>query len=335
MENVSTVATFILTAFHEMEDLKYLYFFIFLSIYIVTLSFNFILIGVICAERSLHEPMYIFVCSLACNGLYGSTALFPPTLRFLLSSTYEISLIFCLIQIFALHTTGTVEFTILAVMGYDRYVAICHPLDYHNRMSPAKVHKLTVLSWAFPFVGLALYLILTIRLTFCGRHMPKVYCVNFELVKLSCHDTSINSIVGFLTMIVFMFPQIVMIMFSYAQILYVCLRSSKESRIKALQTCTPHVLAVINFSVGCFFEIIQSRLNMNHVSHKLRTFMSLYFVIFPPLLNPVVYGVSIQAIRVQIIRSFIGKMCKLQAMKNKIGTFCHKHWDSLAMLKKS
>ncbi|XP_061105422.1 olfactory receptor 4B13-like [Conger conger] len=304
MENTSMVTTFILTDFYKMEDLKHLYFVIFLVLYITTVSLNCSLIGVIYTESSLHSPMYIFVCNLACNGLYMSTFFLPSLISNLMSHSYEVSLAYCLSQIFFLHTSGLVELNVLAVMSYDRYVAICFPLDYHNRMSPAIAWKLIALSWCYPFVGFALYLILTIRLTFCSRHIQKIYCVNFVLVKLSCTDTSINNIVGLTTISVFMAPQIIMIIFSYALILYVCLHSSKNSKTKAIKTCTPHILAVLNFCVGCFFEIIQSRFNLSFVIFGFRTFMSLYFFIFPPVLNPLIYGVSIQAIRERLVRLF-------------------------------
>ena len=120
--------------------------------------------------------MYLFICSLAVNGVYGSTSLLPSMLSHLFSHNYEISLTRCLLQIYCLHSCATVEFTILAVMGYDRYVAICFPLHYHIRMSPKKAYAAIVLSWFIPFLYFALYFILTVRLSFCGKFIEKVYC---------------------------------------------------------------------------------------------------------------------------------------------------------------
>ena len=114
-------------------------------------------------------------------------------------------------------------------------------------------------------------------------------------MKLSCFDTTMQSIVGLALVLVSPCSQIAMILFSYAQILRICLFASKESQIKALKTCTPHLVALINYALGCLFEIIQSRFNMTHVPYKARIFMSLYFFIIPPLLNPVIYGISIQS----------------------------------------
>ncbi|XP_061105423.1 olfactory receptor 52Z1P-like [Conger conger] len=311
MENTSVVKSIRLTAFNGMEELKYLYFLVFFFLYITILAMNFVIIVVISVDRALHEPMFLFLCNLSFNGLYGSTALLPPLLGTLMSKTHEVSLSCCQAQIYCLHTYAITEFTILAVMGYDRYVAICHPLQYHSIMSVSKVCKYIALSWLYPLIAFGVFFSLTLRLIFCEQVIDKVYCINYSLVKLSCEDTSIVNIVGLLSVVVYTVPQIIMIIYSYTQILKVCLHSSKESRMKALRTCSPHFTAVLNYSVGCFFEICQNRFNMDHVPYETRTFMSLYFLIFPPLLNPAIYGISIKAIQRGIFTLFF---CKIQKM---------------------
>ncbi|XP_035240398.1 olfactory receptor 1496-like [Anguilla anguilla] len=308
MANVSAVTSFILTAYTELEAHRYLYFAGFLFLYIVILLVNLVLIVVILSEKSLHGPMYLFICNLSVNGVCGSTFILPSVLSHLLSHNYEISLSFCLLQIYCIFLYGIVEFTILAVMSYDRYVAICHPLHYHLLMSPRKVTAAIVLSWVVPCVYFALYLILTtVRLSFCDRYIEKMYCMNFELVKLSCRETSFIRFLGAVLLLVCPSPQIVMILFSYACILRVCLTASKESQAKAIQTCTPHLLSVINLSVGCLYEIVQGRFNMSHIPLQARIFLSLHTSIVPPLFNPLVYGISIQAIKVQIIKFLSSK----------------------------
>ncbi|XP_064158814.1 olfactory receptor 52L1-like [Anguilla rostrata] len=304
MENGSVVTSFILKAYTELEDHRYLYFTGFLLLIILLLFTNTVLITVIYIERGLHEPMYFFMCNLAVNGIYGSISLLPSILRYLMSHTYEISLTACLLQIFCIHTHAAVEFCILAVMGYDRYVATCRPLHYHQSMSHRKVWTLIALSWIYPNIIFGLYFILTVQRTFCETIIEKLHCMNFSLVKLSCLQISIQSIVGFVVTVFLLVPHLFMILFSYAQIFRICLSASKESQTKAIQTCTPHLLAVINYVVGLLFEFIQDRFNMSHVPHKARIFMSLYFLIIPPLFNPVIYGIRIQAIRVQIFKLF-------------------------------
>ncbi|KAM6970646.1 olfactory receptor 4B13-like [Aplochiton taeniatus] len=302
MENSSFVTHILLSAYYGMESLKPLYFCIFMILYIVIIVENVLLIGIIYTEKALHQPMFMFLCNMGANGLYGSTALLPPLLTNLLSNSYEISLPCCQTQIYSLHTYAIVEFTILAVMSYDRYVAICCPLQYHTIMSLTKVYKLIVFSWLYPLVAFFLFFLLTLRLKFCANTIDKLYCINYSLVKLSCTDTTIVNIVGLLSLIVYAVPQLIMILYSYAHILRVSVWSSKESKKKALQTCTPHLFALINYSVGCFFEILQSRFNTGYLPYTTQIFMSIYFLIFPPFFNPAIYGVSIQAIRTPLFK---------------------------------
>lgn len=309
MENRSSITTFILDGYFMMDKQKHLFFFIFLLIYAAIFVLNSLLITIIYFERTLHNPMYIFVCNLSCNGIFGSTSLIPHLLFNLTTEGHEISLTNCLIQIFCLHTYNIIELTILALMSYDRYVAICYPLHYHDMMSMKKLHVFLLFAWAYPFTTFLVYELFTIRLTFCSEIIEKTHCVNFELIKLSCTDITIHSIVGLGLMAVYMIPQVLMILFSYAQILRVCIYSSKECQTKAIQTCTPHLLAVLNYFVGVFFEIIQSRLNSLNLLYDFRTFMSIYFMIFPPLFNPVIYGMS-----GQVIKKYIHKLLYI---KNK------------------
>lgn len=306
MNNFSEVASIYLSYYYGMEGLKPLYFCVFLLIYITIVAENIVLIGVIYCEKTLHEPMYFLLCNLAVNGLYGGTALLPALLKNLLSHSYEISLPFCQTQIYAIHTYAIVEFTILAAMSYDRYVAICFPLIYHTIMSQ-RIVKLIVFTWLYPLLAFIIVLVFTLRLRFCEGTIEKVYCVNYSLVRLACTDTSIVNIVGLLSVVLYTLPQIFLIFYTYANILRICIKSFSKSRLKALRTCTPHLLAISNYSIGCFFEIAQSRLNMNNVPYQTRLFLSLYFLIFPPILNPAIYGLSIQLIRTRLFRLFSRK----------------------------
>ncbi|XP_029925024.1 olfactory receptor 51G1-like [Myripristis murdjan] len=307
MTNSSGVTSILLSAFHGLEDLKPMYFCIFLLLYITIVVESMVLIGVICTEKTLHEPMYFLVCNLAANGLYGSTALLPALLSHMFSHSYEVSLPCCQTQIYAIHTYAIAEFTMLAAMSYDRFVAICYPLQYHTIMSLTKVYKLITFTWLYPMVIFFITFIETVKLRFCGKTINKLYCVNYSLIKLSCSDISAFNIAGLVTVVLFAAPQLIMMVYSYAHILRICSSSSRESKRKALTTCMPHLLAVINYSIGCFFEILQSRLKIAHLPFKAQMFLSLYFLIFPPILNPVIYGMSIQAIRAPLFKMFRGK----------------------------
>ncbi|XP_067084718.1 olfactory receptor 8A1-like, partial [Osmerus mordax] len=305
MENVSDVTSIVLTAYYGMEKLKHTYFCIFLIIYIIIITENILLISVIGVEKTLHEPMYFFISNLAANGLYGSTVLLPALLSNLLSTKYEVSLACCQTQIYGLHTYAIIEFTILAVMSYDRYAAICHPLHYHTMMSLSKVYKLIVFTWVYPLIAFQFFFFLTLQLQFCQQAIDKLYCINYSLVKLSCSNTAVISIAGIASIVPYAFPQLVMVIFSYTQIFRICL-SSRKMKIKAITTCTPHLFAVSMYSTGCFFEILQSRFDLRHLPYETQVFMSLFFFIFPPFLNPLIYGLSIRSIRLSVFKCIKG-----------------------------
>ncbi|XP_040908238.1 olfactory receptor 52K1-like [Toxotes jaculatrix] len=301
----TTALTFTMTAYAVMENYKRWMFILFLLLYLIIIFLNVLLIAVIHQNKELHQPMNLFTCALSINEIYGSTALLPTVMAMLLTETHEIDIKWCMAQVYFLHTYGCAEFTILAVMGYDRYVAICSPLHYHIIMSNSKVCKLVAIAVIYPIVVFGSFYSLTLQLNFCGTVIPKLYCVNMELVKNSCFAASYISIVGLVLLLFLVVPQVLMIVFSYAQISRVCRKLSRESQRNALKTCIPHLLSLVNYTIGSLFEIIQTRFNMNHVAAEVRIFLSLYFIILTPIANPVLYGLGTQIIRVHILKLFI------------------------------
>ncbi|XP_039987263.1 olfactory receptor 11A1-like [Xiphias gladius] len=293
----STLSYFILSTYINVGTFRFLYFMITALLYIFIVILNSSLIVVICMNRSLHEPMYLFLCSLFVNELYGSTGLFPFLLLQILSDIHTVSVPFCLLQIFCLYTYANVEFCNLAVMSYDRYLAICCPLQYNTRMTSNKVAVLIVVVWLYSFVKFLVTLSLNIRLPLCGNIINSLYCHNYLVVKLACSDTKVNNIYGLFGVVLTIVVPLLPILFSYTTILKVCFSGSKQTRQKAVSTCTPHLVSLLNFSFGCCFEILQSRFDMTGVPSVLRIILSLYFLIIQPLLNPIMYGMQMSKIR--------------------------------------
>ncbi|XP_062241350.1 olfactory receptor 6N1-like [Platichthys flesus] len=296
--NSSQVSYFTLAAYVDSGLLRYLFFTMVLSLYLLILCANVLLIVVICMNRSLHEPMYVFLCSLFVNELYGSTGLFPLLLLQILSDVHTVPRPLCFLQIFCVHSYGHVEFMTLAIMSYDRYLAICHPLQYNRTMTMNKVAVLTAVNWLFSVYGILVPVSLAARLRLCGNIINKVYCDNYSLVKLACSETSVNNIYGLVYMFSIVIGLVVLILYTYVRILKVCFSGSKQTRQKAISTCTPHLLSLLNFSFGAFFEIVQSRFDMSSLNMNLRVFLSLYWLTCQPLFNPVLYGLKISKIRI-------------------------------------
>ncbi|XP_060941199.1 olfactory receptor 52D1-like [Limanda limanda] len=304
MDN-ETILTITMSVYAVMENYKYWLFILFLLLYLTIIFLNVLLITVVHQNKKLHQPMNVFSCVLSINEIYGSTALLPTIMAVLLSERHEITVKWCIAQIYFLHTYASAEFCILAAMGYDRYVAICNPLQYHSIISNSKTGKLALLAAMYPAIVFGGFYSMTIRLRFCGKVLPKMYCVNMELVKNSCSPAPYISIVGLVLILLLVLPQILLILFSYAQISRVCRKLPRESQRNALKTCVPHLLSLTNFTIASLFEIIQSRFNMTHIAIEARIFLSLYFIILPPITNPVLYGLGTQMVRVNLLKLFV------------------------------
>ncbi|XP_041850521.1 olfactory receptor 10J4-like [Melanotaenia boesemani] len=297
MMNSTQVSYFTLSAYLDADLFRYVYFTVIMCVYGFIIGANVLLMVLICVNRSLHEPMYMFLCSLFVNELYGSTGLFPFLLVQILSDLHTVSVPLCFLQVFCVYTYGSVEVLNLAVMSYDRYLAICFPLQYSSLMTAGKVFLLIALSWLIPFLAIVVLVSLSARLQLCGNIIPRVYCGNFSIVKLSCSDTSVNNIYGLIYTVLSLMIPLILILYTYIQILHVCFSGSKQTRQKAISTCTPHLASILNFCFGSCFQILQSRFDLSRMPLVLGIFLSLYFLTFQPLLNPLLYGLKMNKIR--------------------------------------
>ncbi|XP_041668325.1 olfactory receptor 11A1-like [Cheilinus undulatus] len=295
MVNSTQVLYFLLTAYVDTEGLGSLYFFIIMCLYTFILFSNLLLIVLICVNRSLHEPMYIFLCSLFVSELFGSTGVFPLLLVQVLSDSNIVTRSFCFVQIFCVYSYVSIESFNLAAMAYDRYLAICCPLQYNTRMTTKKVGGLIAFTWILPFLGTAVLISLSAPLQLCGNVITKIFCGNYGVVKLACFDTIINNVFGIIYVIISIVIPLVLILYTYMKILKVCYSGSKQTRQKALSTCTPHMASLINFSFGCCFQVLLSRIDLT-LPRVLDILLTVYFLTCQPLFNPLMYGLKLPKI---------------------------------------
>ncbi|XP_014894536.1 olfactory receptor 10A6-like [Poecilia latipinna] len=305
--NVSQVSYFTLSAYFDIGPFKYGVFLVIMCVYMFIIGSNVLLIVVICVNRSLHEPMFLFLCSLFVNELFGSSSLFPFLLVQILSDVHSVSAPFCFLQIFCLYMYVNVEFYNLAVMSYDRYLAVCHPLHYNTRMSFSMVVKLVVLSWCLPFVAIVVMISLNVSSTLCGNVIDRVFCNNYYVASLSCSGATASNVYGLVYTFSVLLSLAALILYTYMKILKVCFSGSKQTRQKAISTCTPHLASLINFSFGSFFAVLQSRFDMSRVPNVIRIILSLYFVTCQPLLNPLLYGLKLNKIQITCRTLFFGQ----------------------------
>uniref|UniRef100_A0A668T7W1 Olfactory receptor n=2 Tax=Oreochromis aureus TaxID=47969 RepID=A0A668T7W1_OREAU len=271
MLNVTSppLSYFILGGYMDVGSLKLSYFSLTTVLYIMIIAANTFLIVVICVNRSLHEPMYMFLCSLFVNELYGSTGLFPFLLLQILSDVHTVPAPLCFLQVYCLYTYAVIEFCILAVMSYDRYLAVCCPLQYNAIMTYNKVFLFIISVCLFSFINMLIGLSLTLRLTLCGNTINSLYCSNYLIVKLACSGTKVNNIYGLFNTAVSILVPLLPVLYSYIKILIICFSGSKQARRKAINTCAPHLASLLSFYFGCLFEILQSRFDMSSVPSTL------------------------------------------------------------------
>lgn len=296
LNSSSVFSYFVLTGYLPVSDFCYLYFAATALLYSAIVILNSSIIAVICLKRSLHRPAYLFLCSLLANELYGSTALFPFLLRQLLEGLHSVVVPLCFLQVFCLYTYAHVEFCNLALMSYDRYLAICSPLLYNSRMSSGRALILIATIWCYSFLKFLVTLLLNVRLKLCSNTIDSLYCHNYLIAKLACVDTTLNNIYGLVGTVLTVLVPLVPTVVSYVRILRVCRSASPRARHKALGTCVPQLVSLLNFSFGCCFEILQSRFD-SALPAGLRVLLSLYFLIIPPLLNPLMYGLHMSQVR--------------------------------------
>ncbi|XP_048201933.1 olfactory receptor 5K1 [Perognathus longimembris pacificus] len=303
-ENRSMKSEFILTGLTDHPDLKNLLFVLFFAIYLITMLGNIGLMILISKERSLHTPMYIFLGNLAFVDSCCACAITPKMLVNLFSEDKRISLYECMAQFYFLCTVETADCFLLAAMAYDRYVAICSPLQYHTKMSKKLCAQMTTGAYTVGNMHSMIHVGLLFRLAFCeSNHINHFYCDILPLYRLSCVDPYINELVLFVFSGSIQVFTIGSVLISYLYILFtICKIKSKEGRTKAFSTCASHFLSVSLFYGSLFFMYIRPNL-LEEGDKDIPA--AILFTIIVPLLNPFIYS-----LRNKEVKSVLQKILK-------------------------
>ncbi|XP_019737823.1 putative gustatory receptor clone PTE01 [Hippocampus comes] len=302
MPNQTLFPYFNLTMFMNIGPYRYPALASFFLLYLFIVCANLAIVLTICREKNLHEPMYIFIACLSFNALYGSTGFFPRFLLDLASDTHLISRAACFTQIYFIYTYGCNEMTTLCVMAYDRFLAVCHPLHYHSRMTVKKALTLVGLAWLLPLIFLTTLIYLSATLPLCGNEIQKVFCANWNVVKLSCVPTVVNNVVGMFMSIFTVFIPLAFVLYTYTRIMNAAWRRSAKFKGRVFQSCLPHMVSFIIYSITAFCDIALSRQSAEEMNPFVAIMLSLEFVVIPPLLNPLVYGMKLSYIRRHIFK---------------------------------
>ncbi|XP_006073586.3 olfactory receptor 7C2-like [Bubalus bubalis] len=299
--NQTGVRNFLLQGFTEDPDLQPLLFRLFLSMYLVTFTGNLAIILAIISDSHLHTPMYFFLSNLSIADIGFTSTTIPKMLWNIQKQSQVITYAGCLSQVFFFVVFGCLDNLLLAVMAYDRFVAICHPLHYLVIMNPRLCGLLALGSWSLSVTGSLLMTLTLLRLSFCrSMKIPHFFCDLPEVLKLACSNTIINNtMVYFVTIILAVFP-LSGILFSYYHIFSSILRSSSvRSKCKAFSTCGSH-FSVVSLFYGTGLGVYLS----SAVTSSSRTSLvaSVMYTMVTPMLNPFIYSLRNRDMKAALVR---------------------------------
>ncbi|XP_075449621.1 olfactory receptor 52K2-like isoform X2 [Ascaphus truei] len=301
----SNPPTFLLLGIPGLETFYIHIAFVFSLVYITSVVGNITLLSIIMIERSLHEPMYFFLCMLSAIDLVLSTSTTPKMLGILWFNSQEIYFAACLTQMFFLHSFAIMESAILLAMAFDRYLAICHPLRYTSMLTNRLISYIGLVSVSRAVALMTPLPFLLKRLPFCTANViHHSYCEHMAVVKLICADTTFNNIYGLVVALFIVGLDLVFIVWSYILILRAVFRlTSKEARLKALGTCASHICAILVFYIPVVLSSVVHRFGKNVPLH-IHILMANFYLLLPPMFNPIVYGVKTKQIRERVRKLF-------------------------------
>ncbi|XP_037744673.1 olfactory receptor-like protein OLF2 [Chelonia mydas] len=287
--NHSEVTEFILSGLTDRPELQVPLFIVFLLIYGITLLGNGGMILLITNDPRLHTPMYFFLRNLSFCDLCISSIIFPKMQMNFLADRKSISYTACTVQMYLSIVFGDVECLLLAVMAYDRYVAICNPLLYTVTMSRQLCKQLVAGVYTVGVVDSMLNTCFTFRLSFCSSNIINhFFCDIPPLLVISCSDTRINEIVMFVLMSCITVISFVTVLLSYVYITSTILQiRSAKGRHKAFSTCTFHLTAVVLFYGTLLFMYLRPPSSYSMDIDKLA---SVFYMLVIPMLNPLIYS---------------------------------------------
>ncbi|KAM9121382.1 olfactory receptor 5AP2-like [Pangshura tecta] len=283
------ITEFILLGFGNLPELQTPFFLLFLVIYLLTMAGNILILVLIVADHHLHTPMYFFLGNLSClETCYASTIL-PRMLASLLTGDRTISVSGCIIQFYFFGVLVASECYLLSMMSYDRYLAICKPLHYTVLMNGRICLQLAAVSWVSGFVATTIVAGLMSQLHFCGPNEIDHFLCDFSpLIKLSCSDTSLITLVTFILSSADTLPPFLLTLISYVFIISTILRiQSTTGRRKAFSTCSSHLIVVTIFYGTLMIVYVLPDTETLREHNKV---FSLFYTVLTPMANPLVYS---------------------------------------------
>ncbi|XP_004621240.2 olfactory receptor 52L1 [Sorex araneus] len=297
--------SFFLVGIPGLEDIQHWIAVPLCVLYLLALMGNITILFIIWTDSTLHQPMYLFLAMLAGIDLVLASSTAPKTLAVVLVHDHEIGYIVCLIQMFFIHAFSSMESGILVAMALDRYVAICYPLHHSTILHPGLIGRIGIVVLVRGLILLIPFPILLQRLIFCqSTVIDHAYCEHMAVVKLACSETTVNRAYGLAVALLVVGFDVLAISISYALILQAVLKvPGGEARLKAFSTCGSHICVILIFYVPGMFSFLTHRFGRN-VPHHVHVLLATLYLLVPPALNPLVYGVKTRQIRQRVLRVF-------------------------------
>ncbi|XP_074834025.1 olfactory receptor 52K2-like isoform X2 [Carettochelys insculpta] len=306
--NFTNPSTFILLGIPGLEAAHIWMSIPFCAMYIIAILGNFAIMFIVKREPSLHEPMYYFLCMLAVSDMVLSTSILPKMLSIFWFNSRDISFYACLTQLYFIHCFSAIESGIFLAMAFDRYVAICDPLRHFNILTNPMVVKTGLAVGLRGGLLILPYPLLARQWPYCRTNIiPHSFCEHIAVVKLACADIRISSYYSLSVAFFVIGIDVLFITVSYTQILRAIFRlPTKDARLKTFGTCSSHVCVILAFYIPTLFSSITHRFSHNVPLHFQILIANMYLLV-PPMLNPIIYGVRTKQIRDRLLHLFTRK----------------------------
>ncbi|XP_026515016.1 olfactory receptor 6M1-like isoform X1 [Terrapene carolina triunguis] len=304
-QNGTRVTEFILIGFPSPREVEIFLFMLFFIILVVAMIGNSIIITLICTDYRLQSPMYFFLCNLSLIEILMTMTVVPKMLENFLSERKTISFYGCLAQSYFYFLLGISEYVLLAMMSYDRYVAICYPLSYSTIMNGKVCVWLVVGSWMGGFFSVLVPTEIKLGLSYCGPNIINhFFCDSAPLLHLACADTRLVEFIDFIISLPVLLGSLLLTVISYMYIICTIIRiPSAKGRQKAFSTCASHFTVVtIGYGTSIFIYVRPSQassMNFNKVASLMTTAVT-------PILNPLIFSLRNQKVK-EALRDSIAK----------------------------
>ncbi|XP_061333516.1 olfactory receptor 6A2-like [Pezoporus flaviventris] len=311
VSNHSMVKEFILLGFPISPHLQILFFPIFLIAYLLVLAENTLIILTVWTNYNLHTPMYFFLSNFSFLEIWYVTVTLPKTILSFVSVTKGISFMGCMTQLYFFLSLGNTECLLLAVMAYDRYVAICKPFHYSTIMRHTVCVYLTTGSWLIGFLIPGCKVFFISRLTYCGPNIINhFFCDVSPLLNLACTDLERAALMDFVAALFILLMPLPVVILSYTCIIFTVFHiSSVRDRQKALSTCASHLIVVTVFYATSIFIYVRPKTLPANDTNKI---MSAFYAVVVPLFNPIIYCLRNKEMKDSLQKILLRKRLSLQ-----------------------